>query len=70
MLERAHYIRDMQQRPGASSPRPKHRLQPHSACRRAVLYFAAAALSSEVWGPQCSPGLKSSDKGRLPPFLI
>lgn len=28
MLERARYIRDMQQRPGTSSPRPKHRLQP------------------------------------------
>lgn len=28
MLERARYIRDIQQRPGTSSPRPRHRLQP------------------------------------------
>lgn len=28
MLERARYIRGMQQRPGTNDPRPKHRLQP------------------------------------------
>ncbi len=49
MLERARYIRDMQQRHGASDSRPKHRLQPAVHAIGAIRYLAIA-LASETWG--------------------
>ena len=59
MLERARCIRDMQQRPGASSSSPKHRLQPALYAEGSSYLSLLPRLQSMV-GVRLWPSMRSA----------